>query len=168
MKNLSLIAAVAHGNAIGRNGQLLCHMPADMRRFKELTTGHTVIMGRLTFESLPKGALPNRRNIVITRNPGFSAENAETAHSVEDALRMAESDDAVYVIGGAQIYRAALPFASRLCLTHIDADFPDADAFFPEFDRNEWREVSKECHAADEKNPHPYAFADYLRPTDII
>ena len=98
-------------------------MSADLQRFKALTTGHTIVMGRRTFDSLPKGALPNRRNIVITRNPQFSAPGVEVALSVEDAFRMAESDGEVFVIGGEQIYRATLPFASRLYLTEIDATF---------------------------------------------
>lgn len=163
MKNLSVIAAAARNNAIGKNGQLLCHMPADMKHFKELTTGHTVIMGRVTFESLPKGALPNRRNIVVTRNPAFRAENTEVALSIEDALWMARNDDEAFVIGGEQIYRETLPLSTRLYLTLIDAAFPGADAFFPEINLNMWTEVSREHHSADEKNPHPYTFVNYRR-----
>ena len=111
MRNLSIIAAIDRNNAIGRNGQLLCHLPADLKHFKELTSGHTIIMGRVTFDSLPKGALPNRRNIVVTRNPNFKAEGVETALSVEDALWMSRDDSEVFVIGGGQIYRETLPLS---------------------------------------------------------
>lgn len=164
MKNLSIIAAVAKGGAIGKNGGLLCHMSADLQRFKALTTGHTIVMGRRTFDSLPKGALPNRRNIVITRNPQFSAPGVEVALSVEDAFRMAESDGEVFVIGGEQIYRATLPFASRLYLTEIDATFFGADTFFPDVNwKEEWRETLREHHQSDDRNPHPYSFVNYER-----
>ena len=163
MKNLSIIAAVAKGGAIGKNGGLLCHMSADLQRFKALTTGHTIVMGRRTFDSLPKGALPNRRNIVITRNPQFSAPGVEVALSVEDAFRMAESDGEVFVIGGEQIYRATLPFASRLYLTEIDATFFGAHAFFPDVNWKEWRETLREYHQSDDRNPHPYSFVNYER-----
>lgn len=163
MKNLSIIAAVARGNAIGRNGGLLCHLPADLRRFKNLTTGHPVIMGRRTFESLPGGALPNRRNIVISRNPAFTAEGAEVTRSIEDALWLVKEEEEAFVIGGEQIYRALLPMASRLYITHVHASFPGADAFFPEVNWNEWTETFRENHRADDKNHHAYTFVDYRR-----
>ena len=163
MKNLSIIVAVSRNNAIGKKGKLLCHLTADMKRFKELTTGHTVIMGRRTFESLPKGALPNRRNIVVTRNPNFSAANIETAYSIEDAFRMVENDGEAFVIGGEQIYRETLPFASRLYLTRIEATFLGADAFFPEINLKEWTETAREHHESDDKNDHAFTFIDYRR-----
>ncbi len=127
---MNLIVAIDRKGAIGRRGELLYHISADLRRFKALTTGHTVVMGRKTFESLPKGALPNRRNIVVSRQTGFSAPGIEVAHSIESALGMADSSD-IYIIGGAEIYRQALPMADRLLLTVIDAETPDADTFFP-------------------------------------
>lgn len=127
---MNLIVAIDRKGAIGRRGELLYHISADLRRFKALTTGHTVVMGRKTFESLPKGALPNRRNIVVSRQTGFSAPGIEVAHSLEAALGMADSSD-IYIIGGAEIYRQALPLADRLLLTVIDAETPDADTFFP-------------------------------------
>ena len=127
---MNLIVAIDRKGAIGRRGELLYHISADLRRFKALTTGHTVVMGRKTFESLPKGALPNRRNIVVSRQTGFSAPGIEVAHSLESALGMADSSD-IYIIGGAEIYRQALPMADRLLLTVIDAETPDADTFFP-------------------------------------
>ena len=122
---MNLIVAIDRKGAIGRRGELLYHISADLRRFKALTTGHTVVMGRKTFESLPKGALPNRRNIVVSRQTGFSAPGIEVAHSLESALGMADSSD-IYIIGGAEIYRQALPMADRLLLTVIDAETPDA------------------------------------------
>ena len=155
---VSIIVAIADGNAIGSKGGLLCHLPADMRHFKETTIGHTVIMGRRTYDSLPKGALPDRRNIVVSRNPGFAAGRVEVAHSFEEALSMAAGDGEVFVIGGAHIYKEALPFANRLYLTVIEASFADADTFFPAFDRREWREVTSESHEADGRNPYPYRF----------
>lgn len=163
MNNISIIAAVAKDGAIGKQGDLLCHMSADLKRFKALTTGHTVVMGRRTFDSLPKGALPNRRNIVVTRNPQFSAPGVEVALSVDEALRLAGSDDEVFVIGGEQIYRATIALASRLYLTEIDAHFDDADAFFPDVDVSAWRQTSIESHTPDERNPYPYAFVNYER-----
>lgn len=163
MKKLSVVVAVARDNAIGRNGDLLCHLPADLRHFKNLTSGHTVVMGRRTFDSLPKGALPNRRNIVITRNPAFSAPGTETAASIEVLPGMIAPDETVFVIGGEQIYRQLLPLATELCLTRIEASFPDADTFFPVFDENEWEETWREAHEPDEKNAYPYTFLIYRR-----
>lgn len=163
MKKLSVVVAVARDNAIGRNGDLLCHLPADLRHFKNLTSGHTVVMGRRTFDSLPKGALPNRRNIVITHNPAFSAPGTETATSIEALPGMIAPDETVFVIGGEQIYRQLLPLATELCLTRIEASFPDADTFFPVFDENEWEETWREAHEPDEKNAYPYTFLIYRR-----
>ncbi len=158
---ISIIVAIARHGAIGKGGDLLCHMSADLRRFKATTTGHTVVMGRKTYDSLPKGALPNRRNIVVTRNASFSAERVETAHSLDEALRLADGD--AFIIGGAEIYRLALPIADRLYLTEIDAEFADADTFFPEIDKNEWILVETETHVTDDKNPYPYSFTTYDR-----
>ena len=163
MKNLSIIAAVARNNAIGKGGDLLCHLSADLQRFKALTTQHTIIMGRRTFESLPKGALPNRRNIVVTRNPAFSAPGVEAFLSLEDALWAAKDDGEVFVIGGEQIYRETIAMASRLYLTHIDASFSGADAFFPQVNFAEWKETFREHHKADDSNPHSFTVINYER-----
>lgn len=157
-EKLSAIVAVAEDGAIGHNGDLLCHMSADLKHFKNVTTGGTVVMGRRTYDSLPKGALPNRRNIVITRNPDFTAERVETAHSLDEALQLTKDDEKVFVIGGEQIYRATFDSVSTLYLTRIHARFPDADAFFPEINPSEWRTVSEESFPADEKNPYRYTF----------
>lgn len=165
---ISIIVAVAENGAIGYKGDLVYHLPADMKRFKALTTGNTVLMGRKTFESLPKGALPNRRNIVLTRQPDASFPGTEVFGSIAQALEHCASDEKVYVIGGAEIYRQALEFASELELTLVH-DIPEnADTFFPDFihDRS-WRLVAREDHESDEKNPHAYSFLTY-RKSDII
>lgn len=134
--SISIIAAVADSLAIGRAGDLAFHIPADLRRFKALTMGHAVVMGRLTFESLPKGALPGRKNIVITRNALWTAPNVETAANLQQALQIAQGD--VFIIGGGQIYEQALPLADNLYITRIYAKAPDADTFFPEY-ANDWQ-----------------------------
>lgn len=157
---ISIIAAVAKNRAIGRGNKLIYWLPDDLRRFKSLTTGHTIIMGRKTFESLPKGALPNRRNVVLTRKGGAFA-GCDVYSSLQDALRSCAADEDVYIIGGASVYKEALPVADRLCLTEVD-DAPDgADAFFPDY--AEWHEEWRESHAADERHKHPFAFVDYVR-----
>lgn len=128
----TIIVAIDRRGAIGSRGDMLFHLRADLRRFKALTMGGTLIMGRKTFESLPKGALPGRRNIVVSRNESFSAPDVERAASLEDALAMA-GDARIFIIGGAQIYRQALPYADALEITAIDAEGADPDTFFPEF-----------------------------------
>ena len=137
---MKIIVAIDRRGAIGRKGDLLYHISADLRRFKALTSGQTVIMGRRTFESLPKGALPNRRNIVVTRQTGYTAPGIETAHSLDAALAMAaEGTGDTFVIGGAEVYRQALPRARELYLTVIDAETPDADTFFPHIELDRYR-----------------------------
>ena len=159
---ITLIAAVASNNAIGFQNKLLYWLPNDLKRFKTLTTGHTIIMGRRTFESFPKGALPNRRNVVLSRM-GTAFPGAETFPSLEAALAACQEEEDIYIIGGASVYEQAFPLADRLCLTEI-ADTPqEADAFFPCFSREEWKVASKEAHEADERHAHPYCFVDYLR-----
>ena len=160
---ISIIAAVARNRAIGYKNKLIYWLPDDLKRFKALTTGHTIVMGRNTFESLPKGALPNRRNVVITRQAGFSAPGIEVFHSLEEALAACASDAEVFVIGGESVYAAALPLADRLCLTHIHATPPEADTFFPPCHMEEWEMESCERHEADEKNAEAFTFANYRR-----
>ncbi len=162
MYKLALIAAIADNNAIGFENKLIYWLPNDLKRFKELTTGHTIIMGSNTFRSLPKGALPNRRNIVLSRKekefPG-----CETFSSLDEALANCANDEIVYIIGGEMLYRTALPFADVLCLTEI-ADTPEkADAFFPQFTRNEWEIIEQEEHAKDEKHSFNYRFVTYSK-----
>lgn len=128
-----IIVAIDRANAIGRAGDQLFYIKEDLRHFKELTMGHPIIMGRKTFEALPKGALPGRRNIVVTRNAAYQAPGAEIAPSVEGAIDLCADTDRVYIIGGAQIYAQALPPANVLHITEIDATVSDADTFFPPF-----------------------------------
>ena len=162
MHKLALIAAIAKNNAIGFENKLIYWLPNDLKRFKELTTGHTIIMGSNTFRSLPKGALPNRRNIVLSRKES-EFPGCETFCSLEEALANCNGTELVYVIGGEMLYRAALPLADILCLTEID-DMPEnADAFFPEFTKNEWEVIELEEHTTDEKHSFNYRFVTYLR-----
>lgn len=162
MYKLALIAAIAKNNAIGFENKLLYWLPNDLKRFKELTTGHTIIMGSNTFRSLPKGALPNRRNIVLSRKekefPG-----CETFSSLEEALANCNGTELVYVIGGEMLYRVALPLADILCLTEIDDTPEKADAFFPEFTRSDWEIIEQEEHTPDEKHAFNYRFVTYLK-----
>ena len=162
MHKLALIAAIARNNAIGFENKLIYWLPNDLKRFKELTTGHTIIMGSNTFRSLPKGALPNRRNIVLSRKEsGFPG--CETFSSLEEALANCNDTELVYVIGGEMLYRTAFPLADILCLTEIDDTPKEADAFFPEFVKNEWEVIEQEEHMTDEKHPFNYRFVTYLR-----
>lgn len=160
---LSIICALTENNAIGNKGGLLYYLPADLRHFKNLTTGHAIVMGRKTFDSLPKGALPNRRNIVVSRNTAFAAPGAEVFHTLDEALAACKDEDEVFVIGGESIYRAALPLAARLCLTHIHATPKEADTFFPEWNADDWELESSEAHQPDKKNLLPCTFANYIR-----
>ena len=161
---ISIIAAVDENLGIGFQNKLLYWLPNDLKRFKSLTTGNTIIMGRKTFESLPKGALPNRRNIVLTTNSSTASyPGAEVFSSLESALESCSTDEHVFIIGGESIYRQAMHIADRLCLTEIRGKAPDADAYFPAIDNNSWKEKSRESHPADEKHPCPYAFVEYIR-----
>lgn len=160
---LTIICAVAENNAIGYNNDLLYHLREDLRRFKALTTGHTIIMGRRTFDSLPKGALPNRRNIVLTSDTTRQWPGVEVFTSLTDALTACSSDEEVFVIGGASVYAAALPLADRLCLTLVHATPAAADVFFPTFDADDWECTFSEDHEADDHNEQPYTFVDYVR-----
>lgn len=150
---LSIIVAVASDGAIGRANDLLWHLPADLKRFKELTTGHTILMGRKTFESLPRGPLPNRRNIIISRSlpaqPG-----AEVYPTIQQALEACASDEEVFIIGGGEIYRQLLPDTEQIYLTRVQASFPDAEVFFPELDPTEWIEEAREVYPRDERNEY--------------
>lgn len=163
MSKISIIVAVDQRMGIGFQNKLLFWLPNDLKRFKALTTGNTIIMGRKTFESLPKGALPNRRNVVLSSNANTQCPGAEVFTSLEAALGSCGEDEHVYIIGGESIYRQALPFADELCLTEIQDTAKEADAFFPELNREEWIEKSREVYHQDEKHPRPYAFVDYIR-----
>lgn len=157
---INIIAAVARNRAIGKDNKLVYWLPNDLKRFKQLTTGHTIVMGRKTFESLPKGALPNRRNVVVSSTvkelPGCDCYS-----SIDEALAHCSVDEDVYVIGGESVYRQVLPMADRLCLTEIDDTPQGADAFFPEYDG--WKETMRENHEKDERHAYNYSFVDYER-----
>lgn len=158
-KNITMIAAVAENNALGMDNKLIWHLSDDLKRFKNLTKGHHVIMGRKTFESMPK-ALPNRTNVVITRQAEYSAENAHVVNTLEAALALAQEDDRPFIIGGGEIYRQGLAFANCIELTRVHDDF-EADTFFPEIDTAVWREVWRENHDKDEKHAHAFSFIRY-------
>ena len=159
---VTLVAAVARGGVIGRDGTIPWRLPEDLKRFRELTTGHAVVMGRKTWESIPDRfrPLPGRRNVVVTRNPGWAAAGAESACSLEDALRLLEGEPEVFVIGGAEVYAAALPFADELALTEIDAAV-EGDTFFPDWDRAAFAEVARDARVSEDGTP--FAFATYAR-----
>jgi dihydrofolate reductase len=158
---VSLIAAVARDGGIGREGGLLVRLPDDLPRFKRLTMGAPIVMGRKTWSSIGR-ALPGRRNIVVTRDRGFRAAEAETAASLDEALGMAAPAPRVFVIGGAEIYALALPLADELLLTEIDAEFP-ADTFFPAWDRDRFEQTAREPH--ETADGLRYAFTTYKKPT---
>lgn len=163
MNHLSIIVAIARNRGIGFENKLLYWLPNDLKRFKALTTGHTVIMGRKTFESLPKGALPNRRNIVLSRQEGISFAGAECFPSLEAALARCKEEEEIFIMGGASLYKEAMPVADRLYITQIDDASKEADAFFPEIKEEEWKETGRENHQTDEKHLYPYSFINYSR-----
>jgi dihydrofolate reductase len=159
---VSLIASVARDGGIGRAGDLLVHLPGDLPRFKQLTMGAPIVMGRKTWDSLPRRPLPGRRNLVVTRDPAWQGEGAERAASLEAALALAGDVPRVFVIGGAEIFARALPLADELELTEVDAEFA-ADTFFPAWNRDEFRQVS--CEARSTPEGLVYRYASYRRPT---
>jgi len=157
---LSLIAAVAENGAIGLDGGLPWHLPADLKFFMKTTVGHTLIMGRKTFDSLDD-LLPKRRLIVVTRDRDYRAEGVEVVHDLDAAYELArDSDDEVFVAGGSEIFRLALPVTDRFYLTRVHAE-PEADTFFPEVDWSRWRLVEEEHHPADERHAHAMSFQIY-------
>ena len=160
---ISIIVAVAENYAIGKKGDLLCHMPADLKHFKTITSGHTVMMGERTFLSLPKHPLPNRRNIVLTDVKGKTFEGAETVYSLDEMVAQVNPDEEAFVIGGGMVYRQMMERADKLYITHIHHSWPDADTFFQEIDPAIWKQISSERHSADENNPFDYTFAEYGR-----
>ena len=163
MNNLSIIVDIAKNNGIGKDNQLLYWLPNDLKRLKALTTGHTVIMGRKTFDSLPKGALPNRRNIVLSRQDGLVCAGAECFTSLEEALAHCNAEEEIFIMGGASVYKEALPLTHRLYITLVHDTGKQADAFFPEIDEKVWKETGREDHHTDEKHLYPYSFINYER-----
>lgn len=159
---IHIIVAVGNQGEIGYQNQLLCHLPADLKHFKELTTGHTILMGRKTWDSLPKKPLPNRRNIVISRNKGLKLDGAEVFSSPEEALKNIGVGEEVFIIGGEQIYQLFVDKADMIHLTHILADF-EADAFFPKADPGKWELCEEVPFEKDEKNPYNFIFQTFTR-----
>lgn len=159
----AIIVAIDKRNAIGRNGDLLCHLPNDLKHFKNITSGHTVVMGRRTYQSLPKGALPNRTNIVVTSDKPENYPGCVVVRSLQEAFEKAPADKEIFIIGGGQLYRSSVNFAGKLYLTRIHHAFEDADTFFPEINYDEWKLIEKEEHRADEKHQFDYTFETYLK-----
>lgn len=160
---IALIVALDGQNGIGRKGDLLCHLPDDLKHFKQITTGHVVIMGRKTYASLPKGALPNRTNIVITSQAREDFPGCKVARSVEEALSLCSGQEKVFIIGGGQLYRTSLHLVSRLYITRIHHIFDDADTFFPEINETEWELTGEKHHLPDERHPYGFTFQTYSR-----
>jgi dihydrofolate reductase len=163
MAKVSLIAAVDRRGGIGYQNRLLYWLPNDLKRFKALTTGHTIVMGRRTFESLPKGALPNRRNIVLSRQAEATFPGAEHFTSLQEVLAHCAQEEEVFIIGGASLYADAIALADALYLTEVDDASQPADAFFPPVNAAEWKEKGRDARPVDEKHLYPYAFVDYER-----
>lgn len=162
---VTIIAAIAKNNALGKNNDLIWHLPADLKRFKKITSGHHIIMGRHTFESIGK-PLPNRTTVIITRNKNFKAKGCIVVNSLEEAMRLTEHEEQVYIIGGAQIYRQALLLADALDITEVHAEF-DADVYFPVIDSTIWKEVHRKDFKADLKNKFDYSFVSYKKRDDL-
>lgn len=158
---LTMIAAAAENNALGKDNDLVWHLPDDFKRFKKLTTGHPIIMGRKTFESFPQ-PLPNRTHIVITRNKDYQADGAVVVNSLEKAIEIAKKDPQPYIIGGGEIYNLALPKADKIELTRVHDSF-EADAFFPEIDKDQWELKAEEFHPKDEKHQYAFTYLTYER-----
>ena len=159
---ITMIAAAGENNELGKNNDLLWHLPDDFNRFKQLTTGHHIIMGLKTFESFPK-PLPNRTHIIITRNKDYKKEGAIVVQTLEDAFNIAKNDPKPYIIGGGEIYKIGLPFAEKIELTRVHETFKDADTFFPEFSNEKWELISEEEHPKDEKHKYSFTYETWVR-----
>ena len=160
---LAMIVAIDQHNGIGKDNDQLAYISADLKRFKALTTGHTILMGRKTFEALPKGALPNRRNVVITRQAGYIAKGADVVTSLEQAIEICKGDEKVFVIGGGEIYATFLPQSDELFLTQIHHVFNEADVFFPKLEADEWVLSTEEGSFTDEKTQLSYSYRNLRR-----
>ena len=160
MKKISIIVAIANNFAIGLNNQLLWHIPADLKRFKKITSGHQVIMGKLTYLSLPVRPLPNRINIVITDNREELFEGCTTVYSIDEALHLCNEQEESFIIGGGSVYRQFLPLCNKLYITMVHKDF-EADTFFPRFDMDQWKLIEKEDHEPDGINDFSYSFLTF-------
>ena len=159
-----MIAAAGENNELGKDNDLLWHLPDDFKRFKKLTSGHSIIMGRKTFESFPK-TLPNRRHIIITRDQNYKVafDNCHVVHSVEDALSLVENESLCFIIGGGEIYKLGMPFANKIELTRVHGTFADADTFFPEIDESLWQLIDEEFHPEDQRHKLSFTYLTYRR-----
>lgn len=158
---ITMIAAAAENNALGKDNDLVWHLPDDFKRFKKLTTGHHIIMGRKTFESFPK-PLPNRTHVVITRQEDYNPEGAIVVHSIEGALDIAKNDENAFIIGGGEIYKLGIDHATHIELTRVHGEF-EADAFFPEIDEAKWQLLKDEFHPKDERHDYAFTYLTYAR-----
>ena len=159
-----MIAAAAENNALGKDNQIIWHLPNDFKRFKNFTSGHHIIMGRKTFESFPK-PLPNRTHIVISRQINYNPEGCIVVNSLQKAIEICPKNETIFIIGGAQIYQQALPYCDQIELTRVHAKF-DADAFFPEIDINQWQLIQSVYHPKDEKHLVDFTFETYQKIKD--
>lgn len=152
--NISIIASVGKNNELGSDGNLLWHLPDDLKNFKNVTSGHTIVMGKKTYESIGR-PLPDRKNIILTRDVDYEADGCIVAHSPEEILKFVNDEDEIFIIGGGEIYKLFLPLANRLYLTEVDGE-KEADTYFPSFNKNDWRLINSVRHDIDEK--HDYSF----------
>lgn len=159
--NLHLVVAIDEKGGIGKNNQLLWHLPADLKHFKEITSGHPIIMGRKTYDSIGK-PLPNRRNVVITRQKNLKIEGTEVVNSLNEAIELVKNENLAFIIGGAEIFAAAMPLVHQMELTLVHHTF-QADTFFPEIDTKIWEEMNREKHQPDDKNAFSYSFITYKK-----
>ena len=162
MKNISIIVVIAENNAIGLNNKLLAYVPGDLKRFKEITSGHTVIMGKNTYFSLPKRPLPNRRNIVISDNKEDNFENCIMAYSIEEALEKCDKEKENFIMGGASIYSQFLQYTDKLYLTKVDKSY-EADTFFPQINYDEWELIEQEDIAPGDKCDFSFSYLTYVK-----
>jgi dihydrofolate reductase len=156
-----MIAAVAENNALGKNNELVWHLPNDFKRFKELTSGHYIIMGRKTFESFPK-PLPNRTHVVITRQQNYQPKGCIVVNSIENAIQACPENETIYIIGGGEIYNQALAFSDKIEITKVHGDF-EADAFFPEIKAEEWELVQSDFNPKDERHLYDYTYQTFVK-----
>lgn len=163
MSTISIIVAIDLNNGIGKNNKLLCYLPNDLKHFKEVTLGHSIIMGRKTFESLPNGALPGRKNIVLTKDQQLKFKDCISSTSLEEAINLTRDEEQVFIIGGASLYDEAIDIADNLYITHINHLFNEADTFFPKIDLSLWKKVSEHKQIPDEKNKYEHIFVQYKR-----
>ncbi|WP_296618283.1 dihydrofolate reductase [Marivirga sp.] len=164
---ISMIVAKANDNAIGKNNDMIWHLPDDLKYFKDKTRNHHILMGRKNFDSLGEKyqPLPKRINIVITRNQEWSHDGVKVFHNIQDGIAFANGnkEEELFIIGGGEIYKEGLKFADRLYVTEVDADFPDAEAYFPDFDESQWKEISREHHPQDERHAFEFDYVVYDR-----